>query len=417
MIKWLTNNIGTGSYEKVISLIEPDVDLLDVRDLVDKEGNNVEAIKQKINQGLNSLIGGKKLVICCDYGMSRSNSIAMGIIAKYYGISLLDALNKVKGVVSETDVKLSVLHKVLEVLDNSDKEKQPKIQESKKILITGANGFIGRETIPLLKNDGHLLYTPPRNQLDIEYQNISLSLFVREKQIDTVIHLANPRVYTSVESLGKSLIMLKNILDVCAQNKIRIIYVSGWEVYSGYKSICLYADETLPALPKGTYAETKWLSEQLIEKYHQNYQLNYVILRSSPIYGVGSDKPKFIYNFIDKAIKNEPIITHEYLNGKPSLDLLHIKDFARALQKAIFLPNGFNSSINLGTGNLTSTFEIANMIIRVLSSHSEVTSLKIEDYCACIAMKTDKAQRILSWQPTIDVDSGINEILQDKYLI
>ena len=64
-----------------------DFNIIDVRDLVDKAGNSPEAVRKRIIYGARCLKEGKKIVVCCDYGISRSNAIAAGIIASYEGIS------------------------------------------------------------------------------------------------------------------------------------------------------------------------------------------------------------------------------------------------------------------------------------------------------------------------------------------
>jgi len=418
MIKWLTTDIGTGAYEQVITSLPQEVVLLDVRDLVDKEGNNKDIIKQKIEDGLAVLKRGKKLVVCCDYGMSRSNAVAIGLMTYHYNMSFSDAFNKARQQVSERDIKLSVLNAIYEIIetDRQKSENRYSNKATKKILVTGGSGFIGKKLIPILQRQ-YEVFAPSSSQINVAEQSISLNLLVKENKIDTLIHLANPRVYTSVESMGKSLIMLKNILEVCVQNNIKLIYPSGWEIYSAYNTSLLYADESLPAYPKGTYGESKWLAEHLIEHYRKAHSLKYIILRSSPLYGPGSDKPKFIYNFIEKALKNEPIVTHEYTNGKPSLDLLHVNDFVVALQSIIAMDDNLQQTLNIGTGLVTSTFEIAKMIVALLGSSSTVSSIRVQESYACIAMNTKKIKNLLSWESKISIEEGIKELLKNYYRI
>lgn len=81
MIRWITPFLGTapaGSTD-----IEPDTGIVDVRDLVDKSGNDPRSVRAKIEQGVALLDEGRRVVVCCDYGVSRSNSIAAGILSRH----------------------------------------------------------------------------------------------------------------------------------------------------------------------------------------------------------------------------------------------------------------------------------------------------------------------------------------------
>ena len=227
--------------------------------------------------------------------------------------------------------------------------------------------------------------------------------------IDCIIHLANPRIYVSNAALGKSLTMLKNVIDVCCDNKIKLIYPSGWEIYSGYRSNFLIASEYLPAHPKGIYGETKTVCENILEYSKINDNLEYLILRFSPIYG-GGDKPKFIYNFIDKAVKNEVITTHQYLNGYPTLDLLYIDDAISAFKLA--MNKNLTGSINIGSELGHSTNDVAEMIVKQLKSKSKIQHKKINDYAPNIVMDTAMAKKVLEWEPRTSLDEGIGNIIQ-----
>ena len=84
-IRWITPLLGTAAFNSVQNIA--DIEVIDVRDLVDKAGNNANAIMSKIRQGIDLVRQGKRTVVCCDYGMSRSNAIAVGIITDLEKIS------------------------------------------------------------------------------------------------------------------------------------------------------------------------------------------------------------------------------------------------------------------------------------------------------------------------------------------
>jgi UDP-glucuronate decarboxylase len=204
--------------------------------------------------------------------------------------------------------------------------------------------------------------------------------------------------------------MLRNVLEVCSRNFIKLIYPSSWVVYSGYKSSQMIADEGLPLNPIGAYGETKWLCEMLIKFFETHHQLQCVLLRTCSLYGVNSDKPKFIWSFINSALNSLPIKIHNYLNGLPFIDLLNVNDFCRAVISVI--DNNYTGEINLGSSRLLSIREIAEFICYKLQSQSEIITIDIEDYFSNILMNTRKANEILKWQVSVPFENGIDELIE-----
>lgn len=403
-IRWITEQIGTAPALDVQDM--PGVALVDVRDLVDKAGNREAPVKEKVLRGVAYLNSGVKTIVCCDYGISRSNAIAAGIISVHQKISFLDAVRIVQDRTGENEIKLEPLEVVRRAIEDSNKKEPSPTKRT--ALVTGARGFVGTAVCKRLLEKFDVI-SPAREEIDIVRGSTQLNLLAAEHHVDTIIHLANPRVYTSNVALGQTLTMLRNVLEVCAARSISLIYPSGWEIYSGYAGQLL-ADESLPAFARGPYGDTKYLAEILIRQFHISDGINYAILRSSPLYGVGTDKPKFVYNFIDKALRGETIVTHRYLNGDPALDLLHVDDFSDAILKVF--ENKFVGELNFGTGITTSTKEIAELIKNEIGSDSRIVQTLIDSNMAAIAMNNNEASRAIDWKPRITLQEGLRGILK-----
>ena len=223
MIRWISEKLGTGSHEQVAG--QPGLTIVDVRDMVDKPGNLPQTARARIAEGVAHLQRGEKVVVCCDYGISRSNAIAAGILARHEGLSFNDAVLKVMEATGEKDMKVDVLSAVREALEGNPK-RQVTGESEKRILITGGSGFIGTTLAGLLA-DRHKVFAPTRQQTDLTGGAVSLDLFVRQHEINCLVHLANPRIYNTNQSMGESLLLLKNVLDVCRQNQLRLIYPSS----------------------------------------------------------------------------------------------------------------------------------------------------------------------------------------------
>ena len=400
MIRWITQNLGTAAYNDAITISE-DFEIVDVRNLVDKEGNTSLEIQKKIDEALLLLESKKRVVVCCDYGMSRSNSIAAGILARYENISIASAVKKVMGETGEREIKLEMLQSLYSWADASEIQ-----HDEMRILITGASGFIGSELVKRL--DDLLVITPTSSELDISKDHVQLDMLVKEIHINTIVHLANPRIYTTYDAFGKSLTMLKTVMDVCVTNNIRLVFLSSWVIFGGYKG-SVFANETLSPIAKDSYGHTKLLAEELIKSYVNNKNLSVMILRPCSIYGAGKDSPKFIWNFIDKCRKNQDIVTHQYINGSPRLDLLHVHDLVSAIEIAV--RSGDVGTYNVGGGLSVSTDEVASILIEKTGATSKLSHSIIDDYTANITLDSTRFSKKYGWSPQITLEDGLDELL------
>jgi nucleoside-diphosphate-sugar epimerase len=407
--RWITPYLATASFEARAGT--DDARVVDLRDLVDKGGNAPELVRAKLDAALGALRAGEKVVLCCDYGLSRSNALAAGVIAVHESVGFGAAVRRVLAATESSSIRVEVLAAVRIALGLEGRPSGPEGGRVGPVLVTGGSGLLGRIVLPELA-DRFETVSPPRSEIDLERDAVLLDLLVRERGIRTILHLANPRVYTTAAALGAALVMLKNVLTVCLENHVFLIFLSGWEVFSGYQASELAADEGLPARPGNSgYGQAKFLCEKLIE-CHRDHGLEYLILRSSPVYGPGSDRPKFIWNFLGKAARHEEIPTHHYLNGHPRLDLLYQDDLRQALVSAVARrPTGI---LHLGTGVATSTSEVAAFFVRRLDSSSRIRHHEVAAHTANIVMDTRRAAAVLGFRPVVDVATGLEAVLRSR---
>ena len=412
MIRWISDYLGTAPWFATAEC--SDYRRLDVRDLVDGAGNPVEAVRAKIDEGLDTIRGGNKLVVSCQYGISRSNAIAAGIFAIQENIPFGEAVKRVLLLTGEKAIKLEVLGAVREAIGSEFPALvQGEGRQSKKrsILITGASGFIGSHLLNELGSKLKIL-SPIHQDLDLITDDVLLDLLVKEHGVDTIVHLANPRIYSTVQAMGRTIVMLKNVLEVCRNNSLKLVYLSSWTVYAGYVSSELRASEELPINPKGIYSETKSLCETLVNSYRHNFGLKCCMLRVSPVYGVGSRQPAFLYTFLEHLRANKTIYTHLYLNGEPKLDLINVNDVVRAIMSLLQTDFLDSCDFNIGSGSLHSTREIAEMLKQICQSLSQIKQHQIDDYVANIVIDAELARARLGWAPKVDLCDGLRDIVE-----
>lgn len=401
MIRWIAPFLGTAPASSVI--LEAGQRLLDVRDLVDREGNPVEAVRRKIAEGLDGLRRGETVIVGCDYGISRSNAIAAGLLSAYREIPFDEAVRQVIEVTGEREIKLNPLNTVRRALAEVNKTDARELR----ILLTGGSGFIGSFLRPMLAEQWPV-FAPSSREVDLLRGNAELDLQVKEQQITHLVHLANPRISSSNRAMGEAVTMLRNVIEVCRENDLHLTYPSSGAIYSGSCGNGVGADETRTTVPKGTEGEAKWLCELLIGHHRKGYGLRCGLLRAPVLYGA-KDRPRFLGTFILGAREGKPIYTHEYRNGFPCLDLMHVSDFCRAVSASI--RTGFEGDANLGTGRLISTRQVAIRVKDLLGSSSEIRTRTVDDEAPNIAMETAFARKRLSWSPAVTFEEGLIEMI------
>jgi nucleoside-diphosphate-sugar epimerase len=396
MIRWIDETLGTAAFDD----IEPGPwRVLDVRTLVDKRGNPADEIRAHVEEGASTLRRGLQLVIGCDFGISRSNAIAAGVLANVRSISFDDALMIVKEATRETQIKLDLVETVRDALGGA----APSLARNR-VLVTGGTGFIGRHLVVRLQ-ENHEVVAPTHRELDVASDPLLLAEFCRRHEVGQIIHLAAPPLYTNANAIGPSILMLRNLVDVCRSSHVRLVLISGTVVFSGYASTSLSASETLPLNPAGTYGQAKYLEEALVDLLHRRGEIERTIVRLSNVYGPGGDRPRFIRRFYEAALQQHPIRTHLFRNGRPGLDLLYITDAVEALARVASHPEP--GVFNVGTGTLLTTVDIAHLIADIAGVAIEVEEVRIDDDTGSVMFPSPRTRADLGWAPVVSTEAGL----------
>lgn len=408
MIRWISESLGTGAYERVRP--GPDDIIIDVRNLVDKSGNVPSEIWAKVQEARNALGCGKRVVICCDYGISRSNSVAVGVLSLELGVSFTQALRHVLETTNENEIKVETLNAVRRAVEEFSnaciKDSQ---RESDSVLLTGATGYLGGCLKNRLSRDFEVS-APDRKQLDLMNGPVSVDLALKEARAKCLVHCASPPNSGKNSSMGVNLTMLKNIVDACIENRVKIVLISSSEIFSGYDSNLLRADELTTPMPSGTPGETKLLCENLINFSKCGNHIESLIIRSCMVFGGAGNRPKFLFNFIDKAMAQKPISVHKYSNGHPIVDLLHIDDFCDAVSG--FIKANATGVYHVGSGKIISTRDIAEKVCSITGSDARIKHSEIDAQWANVVLDNTKAIRDIGWKPRNCLDDFIKKTVK-----
>ena len=210
----------------------------------------------------------------------------------------------------------------------------------KKILIIGGNGLIGKKLISNIKKK-YKLITPKRSKKFNIAKYHTLNKYINNK-IDVIINLSGQvdnkkKMHETIITGNKNIIKLSKKIN----KKILIIYLSTNLIY-GYSNKIL--NERSKTFPKGLYAKYKLRAE----KYYENSNLNYLILRIGNVYGDIKNEKNIIskiYNSITREKKL--LITNSYV----SRNFISLEDTIKIIKK-ILIKKLKNNKYNVGNENL-----------------------------------------------------------------
>ncbi len=307
----------------------------------------------------------------------------------------------------------------------------------KKIIVTGAAGFIGFKTCEQLLekklsvvgidnvNDYYdvRLKNYRLNQLK-KYKNFTfektdieriapLEKIFREFKPEAVINLAaragvrysmeNPFVYLTTNAYGTL-----NLLDLCRKYKIKkFVLASTSSLYAGQK---MPFKETLSVnTPISPYAASKKAAEAMCYSYHYLYGLDITIFRYFTVYGPAGRPDMSIFRFIKWIDEGSPM--ELFGDGSQSRDFTFVDDIARGTIKG--LKNVGFKVINLGGDDPHKLSYCIELIEKYLGKKAEIKHMPfhIADIKATWADITE-AKKTLAWKPTVCLEDGIKKTVE-----
>jgi UDP-glucose 4-epimerase len=288
--------------------------------------------------------------------------------------------------------------------------------KGKRILVTGASGFIGRHlTTELQKQGAEVLALDAAGDNPIDLRDWHrLEDFGNELgKLDLVYHLAglmfvpysfeNPREIYEVNVLGTL-----NLLELCRlHNAEKVIFASSY-VYGPPQYLTI--DEKHPLNPTSPYARSKVMGEILLEAFHKDYGLKCTILRPFNIYGEGQSD-NFLIPTILKQMAHGKI---ELVDPEPKRDFLYITDMVDAYLKVGEYDGGDFEIFNIGAGLSYSVDEIVQMVMEIWGKQVEVSykhSRRRNEIMNVIA-NVDKAKNKLGWTPKVALKEGLKKYVE-----
>src|SRR3989440_7749817 len=239
-----------------------------------------------------------------------------------------------------------------------------------------------------------------------------------EEPVDFVYHLASPA--SPIDYLRLPLHTLKvgsygthHTLGLAKAKRARFLLASTSEVYGDphvHPQPETYWGHVNPIGPRGVYDEAKRYAEALTMAYHNQQGVDTAIVRIFNTYGsrMRSHDGRAIPTFVRQALENAPITV--FGDGSQTRSFCYVDDLIRGLH--LLAESEEHLPVNLGNPNEFSILELAQTVLRVTSSKSEIVfeALPIDDPQVRQPDIT-RARQLLGWQPEIELEEGLRRIL------
>ena len=299
------------------------------------------------------------------------------------------------------------------------------------VVVTGGAGFIGSHLCDFLLDKGHRvvcvdnLETASLENIehirgeDFEFINHDvIEPITVEGPVEIVFHLA--AIPSPIDYLRLPLLTLKigsygthNALGLAKWKRARFLLASTSEVYGDpqiHPQPESYWGNVNPVGPRGVYDEAKRYSEAMTMAYRTQQGVNTAIARIFNTYGpkMRSNDGRAIPTFVRQALANKPLTV--FGRGQQTRSFCYVDDLIEGLYLLAMSEEHY--PVNLGNPNEFTILELAETVIRVTGSRSEIVfeALPIDDP-QIRQPDITRAKEILGWQPEIELEEGLRRML------
>ena len=302
----------------------------------------------------------------------------------------------------------------------------------KRVLVTGGAGFIGSNLCKALLDSGHdviCLDNLSSGSIEnikafedhpgfrFEQRDVTEPYDYDVDQIYNLACPASPVHYAKdpVQTIRTCAIGMINALELAKKRNARVLQTSTSEIYGDpliHPQNESYFGNVNPIGPRACYEEGKRIAEKLCFDYHRQYHVDIRVVRIFNTYGpqMLRNDGRVISNFVVQALQNKPISV--YGDGSQTRSFCYIDDLLKGL--LAYMNNGidFVGPVNLGNPQEITVLEVAEKIIEMTGSGSEIRffDLPKDDPCR---RKPDisLAKTKLKWEPTVDLESGLSKTI------
>lgn len=243
-----------------------------------------------------------------------------------------------------------------------------------KVLITGANSYVGKYLVQHMENCGFEYVTATRD--DFDYSNVKdIENFLDSKEITNVIHLAAAISEKAEDIFCTNIQGLYYLLQACAKKKVHhFTFASGNTVYASNSMVPRRETDFLAPESGGSYAFSKYVGELIISDYLSKRGILYANVRIGDIYGPNQKHGNLLKVIVKNAIQRSEICL--YGKGRRTRDYIYVKDVVRGLE--YISSKQLTGNINLATGVGTSVEELIDVVNELCGGSLNIKHVMVE---------------------------------------
>jgi len=294
-------------------------------------------------------------------------------------------------------------------------------------LVTGAAGFLGSHMVDRLLADGHTvvgvdnLVTGSLRNLEhlkreprFEFLEHDIELRFDPGAVEMVFNIASPASPADYLKHGIATLMTgadgtRNLLEIAEKHAARFLHCSTSECYGDpteHPQRETYWGNVNPVGPRSVYDEAKRFAEALVMAYHRYRKVNTRLVRIFNTYGprLQANDGRVISNFLRQALHGEDLTI--YGDGTQTRSFCYVSDQIEGQIR--LMASDEHTPVNIGNPVEFTMLECAREVLKATGSKSRMVFQALpEDDPKQRRPDISKAQRILGWEPAIQLAEGL----------
>lgn len=309
---------------------------------------------------------------------------------------------------------------------------------NKRILVTGAGGFIGSHLVDRLLSLGAVVVgvdnfiTSSNENLTEAHSNSNFSLikanvseppetYLHDQKFDFIFHFASPaspRGYMDnpVETYKVNSFGTHHLIEYATKIGARFMISSTSESYGDpleHPQKETYWGNVNPVGVRACYDESKRFGEMVVSTWARAFKTDTRIVRIFNTYGprMAIEDGRVVPNFIKQALRNEPITVHG--DGMQTRSFCYVSDLVEYIVRAMNSEKARGEVINIGNPGEVTMLSYAKKIIALSDSKSKIVFVdRPEDDPNRREPDISKAKAILGYEPETSVDEGMMKTIE-----